>query len=311
MGYLPDVCLPLPAYTLNSDEKLLASAEQQIVSNDPFGEPRDDLQQKGRKHMGTAQLQGTLWSERAYDWATLMERCHLPAFETVLTKLSVGSGTTFLDIACGTGLAAWLGSLRGAQASGIDASATSIEIARERVPLGNFAIGEMEELPYPEQSFDAVSGFQAFQYASDPAHALAEARRVTKPSGKVGIVFWGKPEDCEMEATFKALGTFLPPPPPGAPAPLALSGPGVVEKLLQQVELDVVEAGEIDCPFEFPNDETALKALVSSGPAMRAIRAAGEEDQVREALLQSLIPYKRKAGGYLMKNKFRYFITTV
>lgn len=169
----------------------------------------------------------------------------------------------------------------------------------------------MEELPYPDQSFDAVSGFQAFQYAADPAHALAEARRVTKPGGKMGIVFWGYPEDCEMEVMFKALGAFLPPPPPGAPAPLALSAPGVAEKLLQQVGLDLVEAGEIDCPFEFPTDEIFIKAFVSSGPAMRAIRAAGDEGQVHEALRQALLPYQRKAGGILMKNKFRYFITEV
>jgi hypothetical protein len=38
------------------------------------------------------------------------------------------------------------------------------------------------------------------------------------------------------------------------------------------------------------------------------MRAAGE-DRVREAILQSLIPYKRSAGGYLQKNKFRYFLT--
>ncbi len=37
--------------------------------------------------------------------------------------------TEDLDIACGTGLATWLASLRGTQVSGIDASAASIEIA--------------------------------------------------------------------------------------------------------------------------------------------------------------------------------------
>jgi cyclopropane fatty-acyl-phospholipid synthase-like methyltransferase len=56
--------------------------------------------------MGTAQVQGELWSERARYWATIHERVLLPAFEIVLTKLDVGSGTKLLDIACGTGMAA-------------------------------------------------------------------------------------------------------------------------------------------------------------------------------------------------------------
>ena len=141
--------------------------------------------------MGTAQLQGGLWAERAYYWATLMERNELPFFETVLMKLALDSTTALLDIACGTGQFVQMAALHGAQISGIDASAASIEIARQRVPSGTFAIGEMEELPYADHSFDAVTGFNAFQYAATPVHALQEARRVTKPGGKVAILWFG------------------------------------------------------------------------------------------------------------------------
>jgi SAM-dependent methyltransferase len=258
--------------------------------------------------MGTAQLQGDLWAERAYYWATLLERTLLPAFETVLMKLAIDNNTTLLDIACGAGQFAQMAALHGAQISGIDASAASIEIARQRVPSGNFTIGEMEELPYPDHSFDVVTGFNAFQYASNPVHALQDARRVTKPGGKVAMVVWGKPQDCETDVTLKALGALLPPSPPGAPAPLALSQPGVVEGLLQQAGLRLIETGEVDCPYEYPDDEIAVLAIGAAGPAVRAMRAAGE-DRVRGVILQSLIPYKRSAGGYLQKNKFRYFLT--
>ena len=258
--------------------------------------------------MGTAQLQGALWSERARYWATLQERALLPAFETVLTKLAVDSTTTHLDIACGTGLATWLAALRGAQVSGLDASAASIEIARERVPQGSYAIGEIEELPYPDHTFDVVTGFNAFQYAAHPLRAIQEARRVTKMGGKVAMVFWGRPQDCEHDVTLKAVGTLLPPPPPGAPAPLALSEPGVVEELLQQAELSLLETGEVDCPFDYPDDDIALQAICSAGPVVRAIHAVGQQ-KVYDTVLASLAPYKQKSGGYRQKNKFRYFIT--
>ena len=258
--------------------------------------------------MGTSQLQGELWSERARYWATLQEGTLLPAFESVLTKLAVGNATTHLDIGCGTGLATWLSWLRGAKVSAIDAARASIEIARERVPQGSFAIGEMEELPYADHSFDLVTGFNAFQYAANPLRALNEAKRVAKPGGKLAIVFWGRPQDCETDATLKAVGALLPPPSPGAPAPLALSEPGVVERLVQQAALSLTETGEVACPFEYPDEEIALKAICSSGPVVRAIRAVGEQ-QVSETVLTSLLPYKRSSGGYRQRNTFRYFIT--
>jgi SAM-dependent methyltransferase len=234
----------------------------------------------------------------------------LPAFEVVLTKLRLEAGAALLDIGCGSGMATMLAALRGARVSGLDASPALIAIARERTPSGTFVIGEMEELPYPAQTFDAVTGFNAFQYAASPLKALQEAQRVTKPGGQVAMFFWGRPEDCETEATLKAVGTLLPPPPPGAPAPLALSQPGVVEALVEQAGLTLIESGEVACPFDYPDTEVALKALGSGGPVVRAIGVVGEQ-AVTEAVLRSLAPYQQRDGSYRQRNVFRYFLTTV
>ena len=102
----------------------------------------------------------------------------------------------------------------------------------------------------------------------------------------------------------------MPPPPPGAPAPLALSQPGTVEALVEQAGLTFSETGEVACPFEYPDEEVALKALCSSGPVVRAIGAVGEQ-QVSEAVLRSLTPYKQSDASYRQRNIFRYFLTRV
>jgi ubiquinone/menaquinone biosynthesis C-methylase UbiE len=47
-----------------------------------------------------------------------------------------------------------------------------LEIAGERVPHGHFTTGDLEALPYPDHAFDAMAGFNSFQYATNPQRAL-------------------------------------------------------------------------------------------------------------------------------------------
>jgi SAM-dependent methyltransferase len=260
--------------------------------------------------MGTAQLQGELWSVRARYWALLHERVLLPMFEVVLTKLHVDDTTSLADIGCGTGMFAMLAAARGATVSGLDASPVSIGIASERTPGGAFVVGEMEELPYLDHTFDVVTGFNAFQYAANPLKALQEATRVAKLGGKVALVFWGDAEDCESDSTLKAVGALMPSPPPGVPIPLALSQPELVKDLLLRTGLTLTATGEVECPVEYPDTEVMLKAFCSAGPVIQAIRHVGEQ-QVYDVVARSMTPYQRQDGSYRQKNKFRYFITSV
>lgn len=106
---------------------------------------------------------------------------------------------------------------RGAQVSGLDAAEALLEIARRRAPQGDFRQGDLEELPFDDDSFDMVTGFNAFQYAGSPAVALAEARRVARPGGTVVIMTWSNPDGMEAASLVAAVRPLMPPPPPGAP----------------------------------------------------------------------------------------------
>jgi SAM-dependent methyltransferase len=259
--------------------------------------------------MGTAQLQGSLWGARARDYAEITEQFGRPLYEAVFDAAGVEAGTWLLDVGCGPGLTAQLAAKRGAHVAGLDAAEASLEIARKRTPQGDFRAGEMEDLPWPDNTFDVVTGFNAFQYAADVVNALREARRVAKPEGRVAMAVWGRAEDCETVATVAALSKLLPPPPPGAPGPFALSAPGRVEGLLQQAGLVPISSGEVDCPFEFPDLETAVRGHISSGPAAAAIRQAGAE-AVQQAIAESLAPFRTREGGYRQRNTFRYVIAS-
>jgi SAM-dependent methyltransferase len=256
----------------------------------------------------TAGVQGRLWSARARDWAEIQEPAQSELYPPVFDAAGVGPGTRLLDVGCGSGVAAAIARERGAQVSGLDAAGPAIEFARARVPDGDFRVGDLEELPYEDGAFDVVTGFNAFQYAADPVHALAEARRVC--TGVVAIVTWGAPEECEATAYVKALGSLLPPPPPGAPGPFALSTPGALEELARGAGLEPRAAATIRTAWDFPDADLGLRGMLSAGPAVKAIEHAGEQ-AVAEAVCAAAAPYRTAAGGYHVENAWRYVIAGV
>jgi SAM-dependent methyltransferase len=237
----------------------------------------------------------------------LQESVFRPLYEHVLHHPDLAQASSSLDVGCGAGLAAQIFAGRIKTVAGIDACANLIEVARQRVPDGDFRVGEMEALPYADESFDVVTGFNAFQYAASPVNALREARRVTKPGRPVVIATWGPYEDCESSGHLKALAALLPPPPPGAPGPFALSDEARAKALVREAGLTPVAMADVDCPFAYPSLDIALRAMLSAGPAEKAIRAASVE-RARDAIASSITPFRTATGGYHMNNKFRYLI---
>ncbi len=259
------------------------------------------------KLVGSASMQSELWGARARDWANVQERMVLPLYEEVLAKTAVGPETALLDVGCGSGMFCRMAVERGAKISGIDATPSLLEIARTRMPRGDFCIGEMEALPYAQGTFHAVTGFNSFQYAANPVNALREARRVAERNGVVVMAVWGKPSDCQAGAYLVAIGKLLPPPPPGVPGPFALSEEGALEALARRAGLTPIEVNDVDCPWVYRDSRTAFRGLLSAGPAVKAMQVSGQE-RVREAVADALKPFKTASGGYRLDNKFRYLI---
>jgi ubiquinone/menaquinone biosynthesis C-methylase UbiE len=144
-----------------------------------------------RARSGSAEKWGPLWGARAQDWAENEDQ-QVPTHEEAIRRVGIAPGQRVLDIGCGTGVFLRLVADRGAQPFGLDASEALLEIARERVPEADLRVGEMELLPYADDSFDLVTGFNAFFFAADLVAALREAGRVAKPGAPVVIQVWGR-----------------------------------------------------------------------------------------------------------------------
>jgi SAM-dependent methyltransferase len=258
------------------------------------------------RESGSAPVQGRLWGARARDFTTVEPKM-VALYESVLENVEIGAGTRLLDVGCGPGLFLRLAAQRGATVTGIDAAAPFIEIARDRLADADLTVGEMESLPYEDDAFDVITGLNAFQFAADPARALREAGRVAVDGAPVAIATWGRPEQCEAAGYVKAVGALLPPPPPGAPGPFALSEEGAIEEFAARGGLSPGERHEVLCVWAFPDEETLLRGFKSTGFAVRAIERAGEET-VTEAILAAARPYRTSDGGYRLENVFTYLV---
>jgi SAM-dependent methyltransferase len=258
--------------------------------------------------MGSAQVQGALWGAAAEEFAELVEPAGVPIYEAAFDAMGVTSGSRLLDVGCGAGLALQLAHKRGAEVFGLDASARLLAIARLRLPDADLREGDVEELPYDDDSFDVVTAFNSVQYASDPTEALREIRRVAVPGAPVAVATWGDPDRCEARAWIAAVGALLPPPPPGAGGPFALAAPGALEALVESAGLSAERAIEVPTPFVYADLAAAVRANLSAGPARMAIDRVGL-DRTRAAAAEVLETFTQPDGSVRLDNVFRVVLS--
>jgi SAM-dependent methyltransferase len=251
----------------------------------------------------TSSTNGPLWGERAEDWANIQEgQCRL-VYQIVLSRF-ISHGTRYCDAGCGAGMAAQIAHNLEARVSGLDASEALLQIARSRVPSADLRHGELEELPFGNASFDLVTGFNSFQYAAHPVEALREAKRITIPGGTVVIMTWGDPAGMPAAQLVAALKPLLPPPPPGAPGPFALSDKSALEAFASSAGLETIEIVDVDCPWQYPDLSTAVRGFGSSGVAAKARANSGDEavDKAHEEVLSN---FQQPDGSYRIGASFR------
>jgi SAM-dependent methyltransferase len=112
----------------------------------------------------------------------------------------------WLDVGCGTAalceVILQIASPR--RVTGIDASDGFVEFARHKVPnqRATFQVGEAQALPFPDGSFDATVAGLVINFVSDQAKAVAEMRRVTRPSGIVAGYVWDYAGEMQMMRRF-------------------------------------------------------------------------------------------------------------
>jgi SAM-dependent methyltransferase len=254
----------------------------------------------------SAERWGPLWGARPRDWA-ISEEQHVPSYEAALARVALDAGHHVLDVGCGLGVFLGLVARRGAEPHGIDASEALIAFARERLPAADLRVGDMEALPYEDDTFDLVTGFTSFFFANDVVAALREAGRVAKPRSAVVIQVWGAHERCSLEVMKEIVRPYLPPRPPDAPPDPDFSQPGTLEELATEAGLTPVDTFSTSWAYAYPDAETLGRALLA--PAGFAVLVGpSHEDAAKTAIVDGLAPFRLPDGSYRLENEYRYLI---
>ncbi len=130
------------------------------------------------------------WSAGTYE---LTAAQLAPAAERAVAAARITPGERVLDVACGTGNAALLAAMGGAQVTGVDRAERLLEVAAGRARAAGVEVdwrpGDALALPVQDDAFDAVlSVFGVIFAEAEPA--VAELVRVAAPEGRVVLVTW-------------------------------------------------------------------------------------------------------------------------
>jgi len=131
------------------------------------------------------------WPDRYDQWFTTPIGRLIRAYETdlVLEMLRPAPGERILDAGCGTGVFTQDVIAAGATVWGLDVSYPMLARARQNLSRTSFIAvqGDMNTLPFRDQSFDKIVSVTAIEFIHDAGEAVAQLFRVIKPGGLVVV----------------------------------------------------------------------------------------------------------------------------
>lgn len=234
-------------------------------------------------------------------WDSLMMDFLKPMENEIIRLLDPKDAEVILDLATGTGepgldIAAML---KEGKVIIADISEDMLAIARENASNRNISnietiVCDACELPFADNTFDAVSCRFGFMFFPDMMLAAKEIYRVLKPGGKIATAVWNVPEKnfwvtVIMEAISRNIE--LPPPPPGSPGMFRCAEDGLMTELFQKAGLKNVSQKEIPGKLSSGTADVYWTMMTEVGaPIVAALSKADDatNKKIREEVYQAL-----------------------
>jgi ubiquinone/menaquinone biosynthesis C-methylase UbiE len=188
-------------------------------------------------------------------WNDLMMDFLKPVGDEIIRSINPKGTDVVLDIAAGTGepgltIATML---KGGKVIITDLSEDMLEIAKEHAKergINNIETRacDVSELPFADNTFDAISCRFGFMFFPDMLLATKEMVRVLKPGGRIAVAVWNVPEkNFWVTVTGGTINRNmqLPVPPPEAPGMFRCAEEGLIQGLFQQAGLKNISEKEV------------------------------------------------------------------
>ncbi len=185
-----------------------------------------------------------------------------------------------LDVAAGNGNASLAAARRFADVTSTDYVPDLLDRGRRRAEadgLANvtFETADVEALPYPDETFDAVLSTFGVMFAPNHGRAAAEMTRVSKPGARIGLASW-TPAGF-VGQMFRLIGTYVPPA-PGVQSPLLWGTEAHLETLFPSVA--AIEHRARHFLFRYRSPEHFVDVFRRFyGPTYKAFAALDENTQ--------------------------------
>lgn len=252
----------------------------------------------------------------AYDrhWVPVLRTCA----DRVIELASPQPGESVLDVATGTGVAAFLAaervgpsgrvlatdlSQKMVDAVSATASAQALaQISCERV--------DAEELSYPDASFDIATCVLGLMYPADPQRAIDQIFRVLKSGGRAAVCVWGRRDRCGWNAIFPIVESRVQS--DVCPMFFSLGGPAALDYAFERAGFIDRREERIAPSLHWRSAADACAATFPGGPVALPyskmtpeVRASAEQEFV-----ESIARYRNADGSYDIEGEFVFMLAT-
>jgi len=210
-----------------------------------------------------------------------------PMGDEIIAGIKPANEDVILDVAAGTGEPGLTMAtmLKAGKVILTDLADDMLVVAREKAAkrgITNIETRQCDvcEMPFADNSFDAVSCRFGFMFFPDMLLAAKEMFRVLKPGGRIAIAVWNGPEkNFWVTAT---MGTIhknmeLPEPTPGAPGMFRCAQPGLMKDIFSEAGFKNIAEKEVDSKLDCGTAEIYWNLMTDvAAPVVAALSKADE-----------------------------------
>jgi ubiquinone/menaquinone biosynthesis C-methylase UbiE len=240
-----------------------------------------------------------------------------PYASELVERLNVSESASVLELACGTGIVTR--QLRDRLANGVRFVATDLNDAMMAYAATKFRPDEDIEwkqadamnLPFPDESFNAVVCQFGLMFVPDKERAIREAYRVLSPGGLYLFSVWDAIEENELaHIAHTTISTFFEHDPPNFyEVPFCFHDPEVIRSLLTRAGFRDIKISLLPLPSISPSASEVANGLVKGNPVIAAIneRRPSDVQKIVSAVAEAVAA---RCGDRPVRARMQAFICT-